>query len=51
MLTWKNLKRLEHLSRVPSKLILTVEMKLLNAVKERSEEAPFDMEEGWAESS
>ncbi|KAM7253725.1 hypothetical protein ACFE04_031407 [Oxalis oulophora] len=53
LLTCQNLKRLECVSKVPCKLILSVEMKLFNKTVNvrKEEESPFDLAEGWAESA
>ncbi|KAF9676458.1 hypothetical protein SADUNF_Sadunf08G0004100 [Salix dunnii] len=49
--TWQNLRRLEEVSGVPSKVISAVEMKIERALRSRRLELQRNMEEGWADSA
>ncbi|KAB5539176.1 hypothetical protein DKX38_016709 [Salix brachista] len=49
--TLQNLRRLEEASGVPSKLIVTVEMKIEQALRSKRLQLQKEMEEGWAECS
>lgn len=49
--TWENLRRLEEVSGVPNKLIVTVEMKIEQALRSKRLQLQKKMEEGWAECS
>jgi len=49
--TWENLRRLEEVSGVPNKPIVTVEMKIEQALRSKRLQLQKKMEEGWAECS
>jgi hypothetical protein len=50
--TWENLRRLEEVSGVlPNKPIVTVEMKIEQALRSKRLQLQKEMEEGWAECS